>query len=666
MKKISVLALSATALLLGACSDEKVVAPVSENGQYNLVPGESSFIAIGIAMPGDPVTRANEDLVDGDATEYAVNDAKLVLFKGANELSATLVNAYDINLTMNNEDGDQVPGMNQEGTDANGFGEITSTSQKVIQEIENPNLGEGENLYAYVILNSKNTATGINYNPQTFQEFKNQILHAIGIDGEDEANGQGAIGANGLVMTSVPVSATEGGTKASEGPVTTLAKLNAAAIYGSYAEAAKEGAALTACVYVERAAVKVELKSDLTKATLSDNTEVKFEILGWALGNVNNNASGYYNTRNFDDAWLGLANAQANPNTKYRFVGRTSFFAAGVDNGQFYRTYFGQDVNFDGKDGLIKAQLQEADYKTFGTENILYTYENTFNEDEQIYANTTYVGIKAKLGDGDVFYTFEGQPNTMLDKAGVEIQIRNSVGSDVNTLISALTAAISADLKKNAEDGRKLPTDITKVDFKVNPVVTFKTPETIDADGNIAYTWAFDITDVKDQAGVALSDANITIVKGLVDASNWAAKEGTSKVKVYKGGVAYYAVRIAHFGADDNAFSGVLETPWSSVPAAANNYAQIYPLNGQSLDETNYGESRKAAWLGRWGIVRNNWYVLEIGGVRGLGTPVPVDYSGTGEGEPGSTPDDNPELNYYISAHVHILPWVKRYQQAEL
>ena len=103
------------------------------------------------------------------------------------------------------------------------------------------------------------------------------------------------------------------------------------------------------------------------------------------------------------------------------------------------------------------------------------------------------------------------------------------------------------------------------------------------------------------------------------------------------------------------------ETPWSAPSLAYNNYTKIYPMDGQSLHtpSKNYGASRAAAWLGRWSIVRNNWYVLDIKRVEGLGSPVPEDYSGNGI---GNTPDDNPGREYYIAAEVHILPWAKRYQ----
>jgi hypothetical protein len=116
-------------------------------------------------------------------------------------------------------------------------------------------------------------------------------------------------------------------------------------------------------------------------------------------------------------------------------------------------------------------------------------------------------------------------------------------------------------------------------------------------------------------------------------------------------------MRIAHFGD--------VETPWSAPESAYNNYSAIYPISGTSSHATgavNYSnDGRASAWLGRWGIVRNNWYKLTIDEIKGLGSPVPEDYSGI----IGGTPDDNPETKYYIAAHVHILPWAVRTQSVK-
>ena len=300
MKKFSLLALAAAGLLLGACTSDKDEMTSQDFNQYGLIEGQSAWISIGISMPGDAITRAgNEDLTDGDPNEYAVFTGKLVLFKGENEEEATLVNTYDLSTSFNTESGDIVPPENGLGSNANGFGEITSTSQKVVQEIEAPSLGTNENLYAYVILNNGSAnVSGISFTSSTpFSSFKKQVLKGIGIN--NEATGFGSIASTGLVMTNVPIADQPWGISVPEEAthVTTLAKIDQHAIYSTKEEAINGTS--VACIYVERAAVKVEVKkgdSFSDKIELGNENKLNIDIIGWSLGNVNNggtSGSGY-------------------------------------------------------------------------------------------------------------------------------------------------------------------------------------------------------------------------------------------------------------------------------------------------------------------------------------------------------------------------------------
>ena len=659
MKKFSFLALAVAGLLFAACSSEKDEVESQKLNQYDLIEGQSAWLAVGIALPGDPITRSNEDLNDGDATEFAVKSAMLVLFKGASEDDATLIKEYDIaSSQFNDESGDQVPGGNSEGSTPSGFGEVTSTSTKIVQEIESPSLGSEDNLYGYVILNYKNNATNLSYSAGTkFSSFKEQVLKAIGI--ADENAGYGSIGNYGLVMTNVPIASKPGGESKPDDDtkVTTLAQIDKGAIYTS--KAAAQNGTSVACIYVERAAVKVEVKNNVSEITLDGAEPLTVTFNGWALGNVNYggvNGKGYYNTRQFDTNWLPYYNAKCSTDyLKYRMVGRTNFFNAGHTTA--YRTYFGRDVNYTGNEGLKGGQLADGDY-TLANNAVTYTYENTFDEDHQIYANTTYAGFKVTIAGGD-FYTIEGLPNTRLLEADLPAEVAKNATSTINSAITAIDAAISADLvKADAEHGRQLSTGITKVTYDIVPVVTLGTRSA--TDGSVSYTYKLSITNVKNQAGAALEGNDLTVVTGWASDYTTPSHDGVAKIYKYEGGVTYYAMRIAHFGD--------VETPWDAPAEAYMQYDKIYPDDGQALftdkttAENNFGENRAYAWLGRWGIVRNNWYRLTIDGITGLGSPVPENFSGTGEGEPGRTPDDNPKPKYYIAAHVHILPWAVRKQ----
>jgi hypothetical protein len=638
-------------------------------------------------MPGDAITRANEHLVDGLETEFTVKSGTLYLFKGANEDAAVFFQSFPINAKFNKEADDNVPGGNtldptypDPTNTSDGYGEITSTSAKMVQEIQNPNLGVSDKLYAYVILNDDGNETGIaaTANTTTGAQFKKLQLKAIGI--ADETLGYGAIGSDGLVMTSVPISTVAGGESApASANILTFTEIDKSAIYKTKAEAEAAGAQ-SACIYVERAAVKVEVDVDKEFGIQLDGqtstTLIAAADVTWALGNVNHGGTGgvgYYNTRQVDNVWLPYNNAATTPAyLRWRMVGRTPFFNADHTPNPAFRTYFGYDPNYSGEGaipqnantGLINAQLKDAQY-TLKSEDVTYTYENTFDENCQIFRNTTYVGVKAKINPQD-FYTIEGQPNTMLANTNdIKAVVTTRMRDFINQQKALIQTDISADLgKATAADGRTISVGVTRVSFDIDVTVT---PGTYNANtGELPYTVKLALTNIKTN-GAAASAADEAAIKAIADPylnpTGGIAVPANSKVYQYKGGVSYYSVRIKHFGD--------VETPWNAPAEAYDVYQAaaptpcIYPANAtQTVDKvtTVYGENYAHAWLGRYGIVRNNWYVIKLKKIEGIGSPVPEDFSG----DAGNTPDDNPPTSYFISAEVHILPWVKRFQEETL
>ena len=117
-------------------------------------------------------------------------------------------------------------------------------------------------------------------------------------------------------------------------------------------------------------------------------------------------------------------------------------------------------------------------------------------------------------------------------------------------------------------------------------------------------------------------------------------------INKYSGGMAYYNIRIRHF--DDD------ETPWSGTGRNVNDVDHIYGY--ESGGSWSLTEQSTKNFLGRYGVVRNNWYQIEVDGVRSIGEPVPP--------TPGDTPDD--EIENYISLKIHVLPWAIRKQHHTL
>ena len=98
-------------------------------------------------------------------------------------------------------------------------------------------------------------------------------------------------------------------------------------------------------------------------------------------------------------------------------------------------------------------------------------------------------------------------------------------------------------------------------------------------------------------------------------------------ISTYLNGEAYYIARIKHFNE---------LTPWTAGT----------PYNGDNN-----------AFLGRYGVLRNNWYDLSVNSISGLGYPDVPEVKPT-------VPDD--ENEQFINVEVKILDWAKRSQNIDL
>ncbi|MBR1449286.1 MAG: Mfa1 fimbrilin C-terminal domain-containing protein [Prevotella sp.] len=104
-------------------------------------------------------------------------------------------------------------------------------------------------------------------------------------------------------------------------------------------------------------------------------------------------------------------------------------------------------------------------------------------------------------------------------------------------------------------------------------------------------------------------------------------------------GMAYYKVLIKHFGD--------IETPLK--PAAE--------IAGTTYDDIYSTTNRAQNYLGRYSIVRNNWYRITLDGIKHIGKPSVPDI-------PTDTPDD--EIDAYLKVRINILSWALRNQHVTL
>lgn len=401
---------------------------------------------------------------------------------------------------------------------------------------------------------------------------------------------------NGFYMANAPLF--------KDNNVTTLVPIESTKIYPTEEEAAKNAAT---DIYVERGLAKVTLGESTTteKPVTSDTYQGdKVTISNWALDVTNKKAFPIHNvdglTTDYPDIWKNDATATTAPSTQ-RFVDNIATSAK--------RVYWGKDPNYD-KDNLCTDNSEgktarktefnyvaNADVAT-APDKPLYCLENTFNLANMKQGQTTRIVFKATytpkgFTTGDTFYKI-GKNTAIWKEADLVKEIKAAVAS---VFSGVKTDKISVNL--DAEDN-KITAAGTHYIKAVN--ITVKTSET-----EIA----------------TITDENITAINTQLGL-NETKKVGIS---TYAGGESYYIARIKHFG-------DVL-TPWSSG---------------------DYG-TNDLAYLGRYGILRNNWYELTVSSVSGPGYPsVP-------EVKP-NTPDD--ENDKYISVSVKILKWAKRTQDVKL
>ena len=700
MKKLSFLALVAAGMLLGACADKD---DTNQNAA-NLDEFENgAYIGISLSLPSadNSITRANDDLSNGIEDEFKVHNATLYIFKGTSEANAVYVDyvalgtkynpdtqgGIDPNDVWGKQNGVSTKDDPEETNDTYIETNITSTSlneaTKISNELAATIKGDNtNNYYAYVIINHNGQIPTMTKNSTTFLDFSREKFDKIGADIALEQN----IWDDGMLMTNAPICDKSGGATA---PVaarkySTLVPLDKNKIFSSVAQAKANPAA---CVYVERAAVKITVeKGSGVASSLIDGYSVSLE--GWK---VINTEPKYYNTRqiNFSttengssqwtaEDWGGYTNSNATPaNAKFRFVSYYQFLPTlpdGLDNSYNhttgFRTYFAADPHYDvdaqaavdasGDDPAVPSTLNFTTANDsrpwIDPDKHAYTTENTFDVKHQTWRNTTMVTVKAKLsktGDTDPdFYTVGKGGQTMYSKTDAEALLHNLILNDA-TVAGKLDACLT-----------ELTTPSYFPGQVIKPVLTVTLGSVTAATTGVGISYTLSFT----HGGEVVTSYSTSAYTDLIGAINaYIHPEDPDNpgtllndkytddvlVSFYKGGVMYYNIKIQHFGE--------FETPWGGGDVVANgsgvNVNEIYfntPWNG-TPDPTAITAGQNK-FLGRYGLVRDNWYKLEINGVTKIGSATPEDPSKINP----DTPDD--EIENYLSVHVHIVPWVLRSQ----
>ena len=394
---------------------------------------------------------------------------------------------------------------------------------------------------------------------------------------------------------------------ATNNSVTTLVPIKKENIFSTEAQASSGEAA--ADIYVERGLAKVTLttatKEEKTVGASSSYAGDKVTISKWALDVTNKKTFPIHNvdglSTDYTDIWNNDAPATTAPSnpSNQRFVDNN-------ESTKVKRVYWGTDPNY--KETNLSAETTESKTAREANFNYVekgdltadptapqYCLENTFNLTNMVQGQTTRVIFKASYTPKD-FTTADGKT---FFKVGTSVALwsQKNLETHIKTAVTKVISGTTTD---------DITINLTAAD---NNITTAGNHE-IKA-SNITVTGHDAITDEE--------------VKAINDKVGLTKNAGIS---TYANGESYYIARIKHFG---DAL-----TPWKS---------------GDSYGENNL------KYLGRYGMLRNNWYELDVQSVSGPGYPDVPDVK-------PNTPDD--EDDKYIKVSVKILDWAKRSQSVDL
>lgn len=378
--------------------------------------------------------------------------------------------------------------------------------------------------------------------------------------------------------------------------VTTLVAIDKSKIFPTEAQASSGDAA--ADIYVERGLAKVTLtaatKDEKPVATSSSYAGDKVKIINWTLDVTNKKTFPIHNVDELGYDDIWKNEAATSGPSTQRFVDNTPGILA-------KRVYWGKDPNYNNStlNTDEAARAAEFNYVTANTAvtadptKPLYCLENTFNLANMMQGQTTRVIFKASYTPNG----FTAADGKTFFKVGTSVALWKQ-----KDLEDHIKAAVSKVISVTTTD------DITiKLDAEDNDITAAGNHEI--KKSNITVT------------GHTVTDAEAKAVSDKVGLTQNAG------ISTYKNGESYYIARIKHFG-------DVL-TPWKSGLYGTDNLA----------------------YLGRYGMLRNNWYELDVQNVSGPGYPDVPDVK-------PNTPDD--EDDKYIKVSVKILKWAKRTQKVDL
>lgn len=259
-----------------------------------------------------------------------------------------------------------------------------------------------------------------------------------------------------------------------------------------------------------------------------------------------------------------------------------------------YRTYWAQDPNYDNYDPLTPGNGSAENFK-------FITSDSEITNSVGVWGSASILpGNEYCLENTfDTKHQKQDETTRVLVKAVyTPAKVGFSTGNDWFSLASSTEPYTETEIKNMIKTALNTTDDVT-----LNFTSTGKKEKITTSSFTVGSN--------------ATSDADVSKVVAAIGET----------ISYYKGGVCYYPIRIKHFGD---------VCPWTY-----DNY-----LDG----------SKEKEYLGRYGVVRNNWYQIRIKSISQPGSPeIPTP----------STDQDDVKDNY-LDAQINILDWAVRNQDVIL
>ncbi len=554
----------------------------------------TSFVKFSLNLPSTTAGgRADEDFDDGKASEYAVANAWLITFIGETNGNEGDATVYEKVELKNLKPWNLDEDNNQVTTEAN-----------IVAELAKDYLGKTVNnkqFYALILLNSTKTMrdqfVGPTNDDSAGKKFSECLTFMDIYDATTNGNPMTFKGTGDVLyytMSNAPLARATTTSGTTSVAAKTLVEIPAGRIKKTAAEA---NTATPLDIYVERGVAKL---------TVSEGASFKGEV---------NNPTKIGNTAGDKIAVTLESWAFDMGNTKSYILHNVRDFDSwtslnALTTADAHRFY-----------GKVPVATDLNDYRIYWAIDPNYSTDVVEADFNKITAESaTWHSFTSSVDE--IEYPLE---NTF--------DVDNMNQNETSRVVVKATIAPKADGGTTAAEGAtpstlyRVGSSTTLYDYEALKTLVAGVAKTATGNDFAMVDAERDWTMADGKYNLGINDFAAT--QPTVDELN-AINNALGDIVFFKNGVCYYKILVKHFGDT--------ETPW----------------DGGDYDKA--GDDKAKKYLGRYGIVRNNWYELTINSASTIGTP-----------EIPDTPDiQDDEMTSYLNVSCKILSWAKRSQNVTL